>query len=84
MLYPRKAVREAEGTLKREKKVKYNRAKGYPAKTPIKDGYKVVVWDPAQAYNPALEEDHVALDYLAATYACYRDIWSNLCAEDMP
>ena len=58
--------------------------KGYPAKTPMEDGYKVVVWDPAQAYNPALEEDRVALDYLAATYARYRDLRSNPRAEDMP
>ena len=79
-----KAVGEAEGTPKRDKKVKYNCAKGYPAKTPMEDGYKVVVWDPAQAYNPALEEDRVALDYLAATYARYRDLRSNPCAENMP
>ena len=26
----------------------------------------------------------MALDYLAATYACYRDLWSNPRAEDMP
>ena len=43
----RKAVGEVEGTSKRNKKVKYNRAKGYPTKTPMEDGYKVVVWNPA-------------------------------------
>ena len=78
------ATGEAEGAPKREKKFKYDRAKSYSAKTPMEDGYKVVVWDPAQAYNPALEEDHVALDYLAATYARYWDIRSNPHAENMP
>ena len=78
------ATREAEGAPKREKKFKYDRAKSYPAKTPMEDSYKVVIWEAAQAYNPALEEDHVALDYLAATYARYRDLWSNPHAEDMP
>ena len=37
------ATREAEGTPKRKKKFKYNRAKSYSAKTPMEDGYKVVV-----------------------------------------
>ena len=39
----RMATREAEGAPKGEKKFKYDRAKGYPAKTPMEDGYKVVV-----------------------------------------
>ena len=78
------ATREVEGTPKREKKFKYNHMKGYPVKTPMEDGYKVVIWDATQAYNPALEEDCVALDYLATTYACFQDIQSNPRAEDMP
>ena len=78
------ATGEAEGTSKRKKKFKYDRAKSYPAKTPMEDGYKVVVWDAAQAYNPALEEDCVALDYLATTYACFQDIQSNPRTEGMP
>ena len=68
------ATREAEGTPKRKKKFKYNCAKSYPAKTPLEDGHKVVVWDVAKAYNPVLEEDHVLLDYLATTYTRFWDI----------
>ena len=75
---------KVEGTPKREKKFKYDCAKVYSVKTPLEDSYKVVVWDTTKAYNPALEEDCVALDYLAATYACFQDIWSNPRAEDMP
>ena len=71
------ATGEAEGAPKRKKKFKYDWVKGYSAKTPMEDGYKVVVQDPAQAYNPALEDDCVALDYLAATYACFQDIQFN-------
>jgi len=75
---------KVEGTPKKEKKFKYNHTKGYSAKTPLEDGYKVVIWDTIKAYNPAVEEDHVALDYLATTYACFQDIQSNPRAEDMP
>ena len=63
------ATREAkaESTPKKKKKFKYDRAKSYSAKTPLEDDYKIVVWDATKAYNPALEKDCVALDYLAAT-----------------
>jgi len=47
------ATRKAkvEGTPKKEKKFKYNCTKGYPTKTPLEDGYKVVVWNATKAYN---------------------------------
>jgi len=86
------ATREAkvEGTPKKEKKFKhrlkfkYDRMKGYSVKTLLEDGYKVVVWDATKAYNPAVEEYCVALDYLATTYTHLQDIQSNPCTEDMP
>jgi len=53
-------------------------------KTPLEDGYKVVIWDVTKAYNPALEEHCVELDYLAATYTCFQDIQSNSHTENMP
>ena len=82
----RMAIRKVkvEGTPKKEKKFKYDRVKGYPAKTPLKDSYKVVIWDATKAYNPALEKDCVALNYLATTYVCFWDIQSNPSTEDMP
>ena len=51
----RMATREAEGASKREKKFKYDRAKGYPTKTPLEDGYKVSLyfshtWNPPKIY----------------------------------
>ena len=73
-----------EGTPKKEKKFKYDQERGHPVKTPLEDSYKVVVWDTIKAYKPALEADHLELDYLAATYACLQDIQSNPHAEDMP
>ena len=82
----RMATREvkAEGTPKKEKKFKYDHARGYPTKTPLENSYKVVIWDAMKAYNPALEADHVELDYLAATYAHLQDIQSNPRTENMP
>ena len=83
----RMATREAkvEGTPKKKKKFKYNCTRSYLTKTPLEDGYKVVIWNTTRAYNPALEEHCVELDYLAATsYACFWDIQSNPCAENMP
>ena len=41
----RMATREVkvEGTPKKEKKFKYDHARGYSAKTPLENGYKVIV-----------------------------------------
>ena len=44
----------------------------------------MVVWDTTKTYNPALEKDCVVLNYLATTYARFRDIQSNPHTEDMP
>ena len=75
---------KVEGTPKKKKKFKYDHTKGYPVKTPLEDSYKVVIWDATKAYNPALEEHCVELDYLATTYARFQDIQSNPCTKDMP
>ena len=67
------AAREAkaEVTPKKKKKFRYDHMKGYSVKTPLEDSYRVVTWNATQAYNPAVEEDYVVLNYLATTYACF-------------